>query len=259
MFPTDYQSIFKDSGISTVRSVLISTMTHPLDVIKTHQQDSPHPRKITEICRTIFKEKGPKGYYSGLTPKLTMLLMKDWWRWPTMIRLPGFLEKNYSLSPMQSQMLTGFFISTLDTATTAPFERLRVRSITGTHKGKIFSDGWKGFFPYWCRATVGWMTFSASQRFLRDKYKQITDKTELTTADLIPIGIGVGFITSFGLAPFDLANTLGQSRDVTIKELWTKSKKIGRLWRGAPLQAVISSIHHITSVILIDKLSPEFD
>jgi hypothetical protein len=261
MLQTDNKTIFTYSGISTARSLLISMATHPLDVIKTQQQDSPDPRKIKEIFQTIRKENGFRGFYSGLSPKVTMLLMRDWWRWPTIICLPGYLEKNYSLSAMQSQMLAGVFISTLDTASTAPFERRRVQLITGTTplKGNFFSHGWKGFTPYWCRATIGWMTFSSSQRFLRDKYKEFTHKTELNTADLILIGIGVGFITSFGLAPFDLANTLGQSRDITMRQLWKNSGKINRLWRGAQLQALISSIHHITSVMLIDKLSPEFD
>lgn len=268
----NWKSILVCGGLSTARGILVTSLTQPLEVIKTQLQDAEQPRKISDIAKTIYREQGLKGYYRGLAPKITQIIIKDWWRWPSIIYLPGYLEKNYSLSPLHAQIATGLIVSNVDTLITAPLERYRIKTITGTLSPdkktlfqKVFHGGWKGLAPYWCRATVGWVTYSIAQRFVRDNYKNNTHKTKLDPSDYAIIGFTVAITMSLTLAPFDLANTRGQSRDISMKQLWNTARKmpitsvLRLFWRGVPLQALISSINHITLMVLIDKHLMEFD
>jgi hypothetical protein len=197
------------------------------------------------------------------------LLIREWWRWPTIAYLPGKLEKDFSLYPWQAQVISGLCISTIDTGLVTPFERWKIRAITGTlppkqdsfykNLSRIVDGGWNGFAPFWYRTSIGWVFFSTSQRYLRDKYKIITQKKDLNILDLAVIGTALGTFMSITMAPLDYANTVSQSRDVSMKSIFRTAIKMKKmqviklLWRGLPLQFVISSIQCFTSVALIEE------
>jgi len=68
-------------------------LEHPLDVIKTTWQANPTAKNELQVGRDIYGAKGFKGFYSGSTPNLTRMILKNFYRFPLMLYLPPIFEK----------------------------------------------------------------------------------------------------------------------------------------------------------------------
>ena len=67
------------------------------------------------------------------------------------------------------------------------------------------------------------------------------------------IGVPVAIVVSLVTAPFDIANTLKQAKDLSPTHLLSRVA-MSKLYRGWPLSVLSLTIHNIASVIVIDKL-----
>lgn len=99
---------------------------------------------------------------------------------------------------------------------------------------------------------MNWVAFLTAQKYLRDQSSR-SSKQRLSLPQLIKIGVQVALIVSIVSAPFDIANTLKQAKNLTPYHLFNRHG-VFKLYRGWPLNALSLMIHNIASVTLIEKL-----
>ncbi len=233
-----------------IRGVSVQSLIYPLEVIKIHRQCSQS--KSAQIALTLFRQEGMGAFYKGLAPQLLKTSIKQIWCWPVIMQMPSILQ-TYQIENLKQQVLTGLSIATIDAAISTPLERAKILSaFKGSSKfclKNMYKDGWHGFGAHWSKLSVNWTTFLTAQKYLRDQYSE----EALSFFQLSKIGVQVALIVSVVSAPFDIANTLKQAKDLPVSQLFNR-QGILKLYRGWPLSALALVIHNIASVTLIEKL-----
>lgn len=230
------------------REITVHTLIFPMEVVKIRQQCAPTDSTSIRIALTILRQEGPSAFYKGLIPQLVKTSLKQIWCWPMITGLPPLL-KSYHIENLPSQALTGLSIATIDAAIGTPLERAKIISaFRGTSKFSL-KNGWDGFGTNWSKLSVNWTLFLVAQKHLREQ----PTKEPFPLSQLVKIGIQVAFIVSVASAPFDIANTLKQAKNLAPSNLLNRNG-IFKIYRGWPLSSLSLIIHNIASVILIDRI-----
>lgn len=234
------------------RGVFVHTLIFPLEVTKNRLQRRPDSTSI-KIAQTVLRQEGIGAFYQGLQAKLIGASIKQIWIWPTITTLPTFL-KQYNINDRSQQLFTGLTIATIDAAIGTPFKKSETRSsVNGKFEYQLNLRAWEGFSAHWRYLSVSWSTCLISQQYLRALYQQ-QQQEPLTLPQLATIGTGVAVFVSLATAPLDLANTIKQADDLSLKHFLSKNAWHG-LYCGWPLKALSLTIQNIATVTLIDKLS----
>lgn len=258
-----------------LRGVGVTFLTYPIEVIKICKQEAAQSQKSYQIAQQLFKEGGLRALYRGFVPQLTKMTIKQTWCWPVMMGLPSYLENSRTVNvrPMTSQLLTGLALAVIDAGLTTPLEKIRIRSITRNltfhdyMQLKFLKKAWKGTGIQCSKLAVNWSTFLISQRYFRDEYRAVTHRTDLNMEEVFGIGLAVALVVSVVSAPLDFANTLCQSKGMSLRQIVKLDPKRGgkyqlntirTLWRGCHLQFAILAVNAIASVYLMEKLAPYF-
>jgi hypothetical protein len=241
------------------RGLSVHTLIYPIEVVKIRQQCQSNPEKSTEIARALFQKEGASAFYKGLPAQLIKTSIKQAWVWPVITGIPAYL-KRHNIKELPQQILTGLSIATIDAAITTPLERVKIRSAS-TGKSRfslddVYKNGWRGFTIHWAKLSVNWVTFLVAQKHLRDRYRK-TPEQVLSLPQLAGIGAQVAVIVSLVSAPFDIANTLKQAKNLSPTHLLS-GNVLRKLYRGWPLNVLALTIHNVASVIVIDKLGQKF-
>ncbi len=235
------------------RAAVVQALITPLSVVNIRYQATDTSSTILEIAREILRKEGTCGLYSGFSLKLAQTLPKQICYWPMMMHIPKMLERYFPLlSDTQKQATTGLSIAFVDATFTTPLERGRVRAaFTGQSCSitDVYKEGWRGYGTHLARLSVNWMAFLAAQKYFRNQALTESNK-QLSLCELAKIGAKVGLFVSLVAAPFDYANTLRQSRDLSV----FSQGRIFRSYKGWPISAVALMIQNIASVGLIDRL-----
>lgn len=247
----------KSSLLGVVRGVTVHSIIFPLEVIKIQQQASLKKEMSYRIAANLLRTEGIGGFYRGIVPQLVKTSLKQAWCWPIITELPKKLER-YRVNPYVQQFLTGLSIATIDAAITTPLERLKILTIVNKPRElsfkNIYKEGWYGFRAHWSKLSVSWVLFLLAQKYFRERYREKSGGQPLSLPQLMDIGIRVAFVVSLCTAPFDVANTLKQSRNINPISLFSGNWP-GKMYRGWPLNMLALVIHNIASVILINKLN----
>ncbi len=280
MIPSDkssYENLILSASFGAVRAALVSTVTHPIETVKCLIQSNPEPTKVTKVVYDIIRTEGLAGFYKrGYLANLSGVTIKQIWRWPLIMGLPPSLEKR-NFSPLTGQLITGTTIATADAFGTAPFDKLKTIFIVNRDNGlcnhwswNIIRSGWKGIPSYWMKLSVNWNSCLISQRLYRDRYKKLVKRDKLTIIELMFIGLFVGLTVSAVSAPIDYINTHVQGLNKKFTDLTPRLQNLNRreflnslknvkiFYRGFNAQTAILMIHNISTVILIEWLSPLF-
>lgn len=248
--------LLRSSFWGFLRGLSVHTLIYPLEVVKIRQQCSTNSENSARIALSLFKGEGFSAFYKGLSPQLLKTSLKQMWCWPMITGTPAFLQP-YQLGDLPTQAITGLTIATIDAAISTPLERLKILS---AYTGKVsfslkdvYKQGWQGFATHWGKLSVNWMTFLVAQKYLRDK-DSIQPEQHLSLLQLAGIGIQVAIIVSLTGAPFDIANTLKQAKNLNPFYLFSRNG-VYKLYRGWPLNALSLVVHNIASVTVIDRLS----
>ena len=243
------------SFFGVARGVSVHTLIYPLEVVKIRQQCSQTETKCLKIALIVLRQEGIGAFYKGLTPQLFKTSIKQIWCWPMITGLPPVFQ-SYQIENLGQQVFTGLSIATIDAAISTPLERAKILS---AFKGKnnfclknMYKEGWQGFSTHWSKLSVNWVTFLVAQKYLRDRSNHCSGHT-LSFPELIKIGMQVALIVSVVSAPFDIANTLKQAKNLTPSYLFSR-QGFFKIYRGWPLNALALVIHNIASVSLIEKL-----
>lgn len=101
-------------------------------------------------------------------------IMKNSYRYPLMVGLPGFyrdhLPKSIKDHKFYTKLLTGSSIALVEAVLTCPIERLKVYFMTNTDKityrqffknneGNLFRELFRGFTPLFMRQSMAWIVF----------------------------------------------------------------------------------------------------
>ncbi len=249
-------SLLSSSLWGIARGLFVHTLIYPLEVVKIRQQCQCNPQKSAAIARALFQKEGIGAFYQGLQAQLIKTSIKQAWVWPMITGVPVYL-KRYGMGELYRQALAGLSIATIDAAITTPLERVKIRSaFAGKSKfslNDLYKNGWRGFTTHWAKLSVNWAAFLVAQKHLRDRYRN-TPEHVFSLPELAGIGVQVALIVSLVSAPFDIANTLKQAKNLSPAHLLSRNA-FCKLYRGWPLNALALIIHNVASVIVIDKLS----
>jgi hypothetical protein len=249
------------SFFGVARTLIVDSLNYPLYVIKTKQQCSlsPESEKGATIAKNLFHKEGFSGFYRGLSVKLTQSCLKPVWQWPLITNIPLLLER-YRLTDFEKQTITGFSIASIDATIATPLERVKILRASGVRKRvsliQSYKEGWKGYLIYLQRQSVFWISCLTIQEYFRNQEKK--KKEEISSLNLVKIGVKTGISVSVIGAPFDIANTLKQTTNKTLKDLF-KERKARFLFRGWPLQASMLTIHNIGSAFTLNALKKTED
>jgi hypothetical protein len=236
------------------RGIFVHSLIYPLEVIKIRQQCSEAESKSSRVALALLRQEGIAAFYKGLAPQLLKTSIRQVWCWPMMTGMPSALQR-FQIENLSQQALTGLSIATIDAVTT-PLDRAKIiAAFSGTNKlsfKDIYREGWRGLATNWSKLSVNWVTFLTTQKYLRDQFS-VPPNQSLSFSQLTTIGVEVALIVSLISAPFDIANTLKQAKNLSPSHLLNR-REIFKLYRGWPLNALSLSIHNIASVTVIDKL-----
>jgi hypothetical protein len=91
------------------------------------------------MVKEIYKTKGLyRGFYAGSMPNLGRILIKNAYRYPLMIGLPSFYQKNLPDKVRENlklqKLLTGSSKALLERFIICPFERMKTYFMTVSHE-----------------------------------------------------------------------------------------------------------------------------
>ncbi len=249
----DFNQTLNSSLYGVLRGVCVHTIIYPLGVIKIHQQSQDESEIWLRIANRIFKQEGTKAFYKGLHPQLLRTSLNSLWVWPVLTQTPLFLQR-FHFAEIPQQVLTGLFIATIDACVTTPLERAKILSAfqgknTFALSNFLYKEGWRGFSTHWTKLGINWSTFLAAQKYFRN---QEPDENP-PLSQLVKIGTKTAMVVSVVGAPFDIANTLKQTQNLSPAQLFSRTG-IYKWYRGWPLSTASLLVHNVASVYVIDKL-----
>ena len=233
------------------RGISVHTLIFPMEVVKIRQQCAIPESNCIQVALTLLRGEGLTAFYKGLAPQLVKTSLKQIWCWPMITAFPPLL-KSYKIEDLPSQALTGVSIATIDAAIGTPLERAKIISAFRGISKVSLKTGWGGFSTNWAKLSVNWTAFLIAQKYLRDQSCD-TPGQLLSLSQLVKIGTQVAFIVSVASAPFDIANTLKQAKNLSPSHLLNRNG-ILKIYRGWPISALSLIIHNVASVILIDRI-----
>ena len=246
----DISNYLLATSLGILRGVVVTTLIHPLHVIKTRQQTSSSSLWAHRIAQKILKEEGRGALYLGLNEHLAQNFIQQIWRWPLMMGMPTLIEKRMGInSSFLQQSLTGIAIASTDALFTQFLESEKILKMTKKAKENDLAHFWRAMGVNWGRLSFTWTIFLYSQQTYRDAYRKRCNRDQLSVLELALIGTGVALTVGISGAALDHINSSVQSRS---------SISWRALMRGGPLYTTILVVHNAASVTLIDKLSPLF-
>ncbi len=239
----------------TAQGIFVHTLIYPLEVVKIRLQCSQSSESSLRVALALFQKEGLWAFYRGLAPQLLKTSLKQIWCWPMIMGAPPFFQRWGGMGEIQRQVLTGFCIATIEAAVTSPLERLKILSaVMGKMRYSLREacrNGWQGSFIHWTKLSVTWTTFLTTQKSFRDQSRP--QSGSLSLSQLIRIGVQVALIVSLVSAPFDIANTLKQVRNLDLLPLFYRGRFLS-LYRGWSLSMLSLAINNVASIILMEKL-----
>lgn len=219
------------SAAGAIRGAFSLIFEHPFDAIKTGMQ--AEQKSAGEVGQRIFAEKGFKGFYSGAIPNGFRICSKQAYRWPLMLALPNFFERNIPKSFQErystiNQIATGLTIAHAETFFICPFERLKVylmttpdkesgiiRQFFNTHRGQLWKEATRGLNAVYLRQMTSWVSFLVADKKFKDMERERTNTKELSYLSLLLVSFQVGLANTAVNMPFDVAKTEMQKKNYT--------------------------------------------
>lgn len=230
----------------------VHLLTYPLEAIKLLQQDPTCDQRCYQVARNLWQKEGIHGLYKGFLPKLGEVGQKQIWCWPLITQLPLFFER-HGFSKVQQQALSGLTIATIDAFLGTPLDYLKLKAV---YDQKVKRFSWPGFASNWAKRTMGWSTFLVAQKIFADKQKKSAEE-KLSLGQSLFVAMHTATIVSLAVAPLDVINTLCQTGlKLNLKNCGT-SLLLRRLYRGWPVGYTGLLIHNLSSILLIDRLTPK--
>jgi len=256
-------------------------LEHPFETLKTQWQKRYTLANITTTSTQIYKESGINGFYKGLVPNLIKSSIKNIFRLPAMIYLPGIFKKYLAKTGFYfdslPKILAGISFSNFEVFLLTPLERLKVFLMTESvgmtgfykkHKGNIIRQLYKGLGPTYWKTNTGILTFIISNHYIKRFWKEHLGRERLSSYDYLTIATIVGSLGAFTTMPFDFLKTQAQlerkdgntKQESTLKQLLRhfRQNNVKVLYTGWHLRFSHTIIGSLVGVILLEKFENDF-
>jgi solute carrier family 25 ornithine transporter 2/15 len=242
---------------------------HPIDCVKTRYQASPSSfTSATQVAKIIYLNEGIRGFYAGVLPNGTRMVIKQAYRWPLMMLIPSIVrpvlpKDNSSLE----KSVTGVIIASIETFIICPLERFKVWRMTHIDNkgqrtsffrlanGPLYKELYRGFNALYAKQMVSWTSFLVAddifRRLLLPKSNNKDNESEYSHVRLLLISTCVGICNTFTNMPFDviktqlqMANPVKNQSILSIGRQIVKKNGVLALyagWRPRLLQYVVQS------------------
>jgi hypothetical protein len=274
----DYAKYVEASAVGAARGLMGLPLEHPLDVIKTQSQASLAEKSTWRVANRIYQAHGVMGFYSGAIPNGTRLAIKQAYRYPMMLSLPGFFQNQLpaNVSSKYKDAIptaTGLTIASFETFFICPLERLKVFLITKEakknqlrqffqmYKKQLPSELYRGIGAVYGRQISTWVSFLVSDKRVKDWERARTQTKQLSFESLMKVSFIVGTFNTIANLPFDVAKTnLQKSDPLENKGLFKTLGKIYQMhgvsglyagWKPRMLQYMLQSAFTVT---ILDRL-----
>lgn len=241
---------------------------HPFDVIKTRcQANLTNP---SQAVRSLLKEKGFHGFYSGITVNGARILLKETLRPLTFLSVKrefkAYLPEKYKNTLLETSLM-GLTIATIEMIY-CPFEKLKVDFITNSDKqGSTYKNFYqknrehltvtlfRGAIPMYFQKALSWIVFLTTEAQLK-RYQE--DDSLLSN---MKISLIAGWINTLIYMPPDTVKSHLQKHDAAagmtittaIREIYRKAGP-----KGFCLGWQIRLVHYFTQSFyfsLLEKFS----
>jgi hypothetical protein len=251
-------------------------LTHPIDVIKTNYQlqliksdmvtDVKKINKsnsiITSITNDIFRSRGLKGFYSGITPNLATYPVF----WAVYFGTNQILNKNdykYFTNVYLNKFFSSYLSSMIGSTFTNPLFVIKTRMQNTARQNKsvistihdINTTGAKTYF----RGLNTTFLNNTKLAFQFPMYDYIKDNT----GSIVGASIGSKAISSTLLYPFDLMRTIQRNSDtkvsmINIAKSIHKRNGVTGLYNGVMLYNAVSTPNFVIMMCLFELLKERF-
>ncbi|CDW78178.1 UNKNOWN [Stylonychia lemnae] len=230
-----------------------------------------------QVIRHIYQDKGMLGFYSGSTPNFYRMLLKNVYRYPLMITLPGFFQQNMPMLKDKwfAKFLTGTSIALVESLILCPFERFKVLFMTQSsssrlgylgylklYKNQLRGELFKGLTPLTARQAIAWISFLEAdlmiKQLIKNQYSIKIDEV-IPTRYLLVGSFAVALINTMCVMPFDAVKSFFQKIDPianwsdAIKYIY-KEAGIKGFFVGWRLRYSMYLLHAVFTVDLLEKL-----
>ncbi len=251
------ESLLASMSIGTGRTLLVMTVTFPLEQIKTWQQ-AGLSSSTYRIAQEIFSSSGIRGFYTGFFWQASSLAIKQLWRWPLMTSIPVYLEQNRCDSLHTQQLTTSAALSTFEAALLNPLTKLRI--LSGTRRplfslSTLAKEGWQGTGSNWLRAFSMWSSFLVSQEVLRKWHKG--SAASLTQWQFIQISLETSCLVTLISTPFDTAATHRYLHGTSVRNFF-KTTALKKMYRGSMAAFPATFIHSYATMLGLEYWNTQF-
>lgn len=219
--------------------------------------------------KTIYQEKGFRGFYQGIFWNAAPAMFKTGLRW-TNVTISDQVISRYISSEYKNlkAALIGGTSAFLTTTLFCPFERLKVVSMTkSADSDLIFSNLMRGWRPMFIKQATISTVFNVTYSFLM-KTVQETDPTKtFTTVHLATLSAAAGIVCAAVTTPIDMIKdqmqmdkSLIDKRVVPATFFIYKQYGIKTMFRALPVKACRSAWYFGATTFLMDsfKALPKF-
>ena len=225
----------------TLRSLVVQAGVYPLDVVKRRQQAADVSQNVREATQGLAQE-GWRAFYRGGGTKLAKMTVSHMVRWTLLSQLPSHLRP-YQFGDLREQIITGLLIAKVDAITSKHLDTKQMRAAVHGQRlsiSQMLQQGGRGYGVYWAYLSTAWCTSLVGL-----KYFGRSPGCEGCSAWVrdIEVGVKTGLVVSAATIPFDCLNTVQQATDLCWGA-FLRRQGVRALFRGWPIQAVISSIHN---------------
>jgi hypothetical protein len=237
------------TGLALGQGFLVTSITHPLEVIKIWQQHQRVRFAFIQGVRVLYQEGGVQAFYRGVHFEAAKLCISQVWKWPLIVYAPHYFE-SLGVGEMEKPFAVG---STFATAgTVMNFFPQKAKVLAAIQKGsvkEVVGDGFKGIGFFWAKRMVNMSAFLLAQEKLRNNY--LKHQKELSKTELVKIGVITAVFVSVVGIPVDGVTTLALSGE---KELYKRIKAVGLRFflKGFAMQMSRSVVFNVSSAFIFD-------
>lgn len=237
------------TGLALGQGLLVTSITHPLEVIKIWQQHQRVRSSFIQVLDSLYQKGGIRAFYRGVHFEAAKLCISQVWKWPLIVYAPHYFE-SLGVSETAKPFAVGSTFATVGTAMN--FFPQKAKVLAAVQKGSVkeaLGHGFKGIRLFWVKRMVNMSAFLLAQEKLRNSY--LKQQKELSKTSLVKIGVITAVFVSVVGIPVDGVTTLALSGE---KELYKRIKAVGFrfFFQGIPMQMSRSVIFNVSSAFIFD-------
>ncbi|OJX09504.1 MAG: hypothetical protein BGO77_06230 [Caedibacter sp. 37-49] len=282
-YPSVISKYLEVSFSGALRGLIPLPIEHPFDFMKTRMQANLGAKSAFNMVQEIYQQDGLKGFYAGVIPNGTRLMIKHAYRWPMMLAFPNFFDKflpeeTKTEYPSLKKFLTGGTIASFETLIICPLERLQVWLMTTyrdektlgnfyqQNRGNLKKELYRGLNASYPKQLVTWISFLVADEKCKALAREYTGEKELSFTTLLSVSFVVGAINAVITLPFGCIKTQMQKHNpvksntlISVTRQIYQNSGIKGFYAGWPVKLAQFMVRSLFTVTLFEKLEKKWN